>query len=146
MSEMQSPGGKGGWGPLVTGIAVGVVVIALLVISFGIGYNLGETRAEEAAEEPAASQPDATGPADESQAVGEVLFQQTCGSCHALQAAGTEATVGPDLDALQPSAEQVLAAIANGGTGTGAMPAELLTGTDADEVAAYVEAVAGSRR
>src|SRR5688572_17932124 len=29
---------------------------------------------------------------------GEQLFIQKCGTCHALTAAGTSATVGPDLD------------------------------------------------
>jgi mono/diheme cytochrome c family protein len=148
MSELHEPGGrKSGWGPFVTGVAAGVVVIALLVIAFAVGYNLGETRAEEAAEAAATEPPaaDTGGGAGESDAAA-VTFQQTCGSCHTLADAGTNGTIGPDLDALQPSREQVLAAIANGGTGTGAMPAGLLTGDDATQVADYVASVAGAGR
>jgi mono/diheme cytochrome c family protein len=65
------------------------------------------------------------------------------GGCHALAAAGTTATVGPDLDELQPTAEQVLAAIENGGAGSGQMPAGLLSGADAERVAEFVSGAAG---
>jgi mono/diheme cytochrome c family protein len=147
MDETPTPRrGKSDWGMLVAGIAAGVVVIALLVIAFAVGYNLGETRAKEAAAE---SGPEETSGATETAGgdqAAAVLFRDTCGSCHTLQAAGTEGAIGPDLDTLQPSREQVLAAIANGGTGTGTMPPGLLTGADADAVADYVAASAGSRR
>jgi mono/diheme cytochrome c family protein len=146
MSTVQEPGGKHGWGPFVTGVGIGVVVIALLVIAFAVGYNLGESRAEERAAEDAATPPPAADTGEGESDAAAATFQQTCGSCHALAAAGTEATVGPDLDALQPTREQVLAAIANGGTGSGAMPADLLSGDDADQVADYVASVAGSGR
>jgi mono/diheme cytochrome c family protein len=38
--------------------------------------------------------PEATGSAS-----GQQLFTQKCGSCHVLEAAGTQGTIGPDLDA-----------------------------------------------
>jgi mono/diheme cytochrome c family protein len=38
--------------------------------------------------------PEATGSAS-----GQQLFTQKCGGCHALDAAGTQGTIGPDLDA-----------------------------------------------
>jgi cytochrome c551 len=147
MSALQEPGGgKHGWGPFVTGVGIGVVVIALLVIAFAVGYNFGESRAEERAAEAAPTEPAATDTgADDGSDAAAATFQQTCGSCHTLAAAGTDATIGPDLDALQPSSEQVLAAIENGGTGSGAMPAGLLSGDDATQVADYVASVAGSR-
>ena len=74
-------------------------------------------------------------------AAGKTAFVATCGGCHALKDAGTAGNVGPDLDSLAPlSAEKVAKQIENGG---GAMPAKLLTGQDAVNVAAYVASVAG---
>jgi mono/diheme cytochrome c family protein len=66
------------------------------------------------------------------------LFTANCGSCHALSAAGTSGTIGPDLDALGADRGRVLDAIENGGTGSGAMPAGLLEGGDAELVAELV--------
>ena len=51
---------------------------------------------------------------------------------------------GPNLDELGGLDKQrVLRAIKVGGTGSGRMPPELLTGADADAAATYVAAVAG---
>ena len=51
---------------------------------------------------------------------------------------------GPNLDELSGlDRERVLNAIENGGTGQGRMPAGLLRGQDAEDVAAYVARVAG---
>ena len=74
-------------------------------------------------------------------AAGKTAFVATCGGCHQLKDAGTNGSVGPDLDSLAPlSAEAVSKQIENGG---GAMPAKLLEGQDAANVAAYVASVAG---
>jgi len=74
-------------------------------------------------------------------AAGKTAFVATCGGCHTLKDAGTSGNVGPDLDGLAPlSAEVVSKQIENGG---GAMPAKLLEGQDAANVAAYVASVAG---
>lgn len=74
-------------------------------------------------------------------AAGKTAFVATCGGCHALKDAGTAGNVGPDLDSLAPlTAERVANQIKNGG---GAMPANLLQGADAANVAAYVASVAG---
>jgi sulfite dehydrogenase len=137
---------KSDWGTFIAGVAAGIDVIALLVISFAVGYNLGETRAREAATESGPAETSGTPGTTGGDEAAAVLFRDTCGSCHTLQAAGTQGTIGPDLDTLQPSREQVLAAIANGGTGTGTMPAGLLTGADAETTADYVATSAGSRR
>jgi mono/diheme cytochrome c family protein len=50
----------------------------------------------------------------------ELLFQSSCGSCHVLAAAGTQGTVGPNLDESRP---QLQAAIRQITTGGGGMPA-----------------------
>jgi cytochrome c553 len=67
-------------------------------------------------------------------------FVSTCGGCHTLANAGTKGAVGPNLDQLKPDAARVERQILNGGA---VMPAKLLTGQDAKDVAAYVAAVAG---
>ena len=67
-------------------------------------------------------------------------FATTCGGCHALTAANTNGQVGPDLDQLKPSAEQVEQAIKDGPS---VMPSNLLKGAQADEVAQYVADNAG---
>lgn len=71
---------------------------------------------------------------------GETLFVQRCGSCHTLSDAGTKSTVGTNLDEAKPTKTQVLAAIERG---PGAMPAGIVTGTDAEAVAAFVAHAAG---
>lgn len=74
-------------------------------------------------------------------AAGKTAFVATCGGCHALKDAGTNGNVGPDLDSLAPlTVDRVANQIANA---KGAMPAKLLTGQDAANVAAYVASVAG---
>jgi cytochrome c6 len=70
------------------------------------------------------------------------VFANTCGSCHALKAAGTSTVVGPDLDEMKPSRERVLDAIR---LGPGVMPENLLTGAKAREIADYVAEAAGGR-
>jgi cbb3-type cytochrome c oxidase subunit III len=48
------------------------------------------------------------------------LFTSNCGSCHVLEKAGTSGTVGPSLDEAQPTFEEAVRQIENGG---GGMPA-----------------------
>jgi cytochrome c2 len=84
---------------------------------------------------------------------GKAQFVQKCGSCHILERAGTAGKAGPNLDeAFGPSRRDGL----GGGTiagvthdqilypGAGSpMPAKLVEGKDARDVAAYVGRVAG---
>jgi mono/diheme cytochrome c family protein len=74
---------------------------------------------------------------------GRDLFggQGQCKNCHTLAAAGTAATVGPNLDQLRPPYNLVLNAIQNGrAKGNGAMAKDLVQGKDAQAVAAFVAA------
>lgn len=81
-------------------------------------------------------------PAEEN---GKQLFRQTCASCHSLAAVNARGITGPSLDEIgEISPERVVNAIENGGTGQGLMPAGLLEGQDAQDVAEYVSKVAGS--
>lgn len=71
----------------------------------------------------------------------KAAFVSKCGSCHTLKAAGTGGRVGPDLDHLKPSATTVLDAIKHGRGGI--MPPNLVSGDQAQQLAAYVARVAG---
>ncbi|MGZ4382021.1 MAG: cytochrome c [Gaiellaceae bacterium] len=107
-----------------------------------------------------------SGPAD--RAAGKELFVQKCGSCHTLADAGTQGTIGPNLDnafsgpreqGFKESSirnvvhDQILFPVTNpSGVDVGlngvekkvtGMPAKLVTGDDANNVAAYVASVAG---
>jgi mono/diheme cytochrome c family protein len=89
---------------------------------------------------------------------GRTLFVQKCGVCHELAQAGTTAQVGPSLDAaFAPSREigndhdtiegvvkaQVEYPRENNGNSRVSMPADIVTGQDLDDVAAYVGKWAG---
>jgi mono/diheme cytochrome c family protein len=84
---------------------------------------------------------------------GKELFVQKCASCHVLQRANARGVVGPNLDEAFDAAREdgmnedtiegvVRRQIANVRRSS-EMPANLVVGTDADDVAAYVAAVAG---
>ena len=75
------------------------------------------------------------------------LFQTNCGACHTLARAGTDGIVGPNLDDLlgqgtpEANEQRVENAIQNGIAGR--MPAGILQGEDAQQVANFVARVAG---
>ena len=83
---------------------------------------------------------------------GKELFVSKCGQCHTLAHAGTTGTIGPNLDDAfrQDRADGVKSRSLEGVADywiqypnpQGAMPAMLLSGRDAQDVAAYVGAVA----
>lgn len=102
------------------------------------------------------------GTSDADTAKGRALFIEQCGQCHVLAQAATTGVVGPNLDrafAAGRAAGQdsdtikgvVSSQIAYPRPGpknapdnpTVAMPADLVTGQDAEDVAAYVGQVAG---
>jgi mono/diheme cytochrome c family protein len=75
---------------------------------------------------------------------GRQVFKERCATCHMLDDAGAVGLVGPDLDNLRPPSALVLDAIAKGrARGQGQMPALLITGGEAKDVADYVAKVAG---
>ena len=76
-------------------------------------------------------------------AAGEQVFASAgCGGCHTLEAAGSAGNVGPNLDELQPSEQQVATIVRQG---RGAMPAfeGQLSDAQIADVAAYVSQNAG---
>jgi mono/diheme cytochrome c family protein len=79
-----------------------------------------------------------------SETAGRAVFAKYCSTCHTLKASNAVGKVGPNLDVLHPPKGLVLDAIANGrARGQGQMPAGLVDGEDAQDVAEYVAAVAG---
>lgn len=87
---------------------------------------------------------------------GRQLFGEHCGVCHTLAAANAVGKVGPNLDVLKPPASLVLSTINNGCLqkppttkdpqnclGQGTMPATIIQGTEARNVAQFVGRVAG---
>jgi mono/diheme cytochrome c family protein len=92
------------------------------------------------------------------EARGRTLFVQKCGVCHTLAQAGTTAQVGPNLDhafaAAREAGEggetlegivkaQVEFPRPSNGNPAVSMPADVVTGQDLDDVAAYVGTWAG---
>jgi cbb3-type cytochrome c oxidase subunit III len=98
---------------------------------------------------------------------GQTLFTSSCGGCHTLAAAGTSGTIGPNLDNAfaaavkegfsQSSIENDVLDQIRLGSGQVAtyttnkkftvqqpMPADIVKGQDAIDVAAYVASVAGA--
>lgn len=119
---------------LIIPLLVLVALSALAVVSSGCGTTTADT------------------------ARGEVLFKQKCGTCHTLARAGTTAQVGPNLDDAFASAReageesetiegvvkaQVEYPRPNNGNAAVSMPADVVTGQDLDDVAAYVGEWAG---
>ena len=86
---------------------------------------------------------------------GKALFTQNCGSCHVLDRAGTQGRIGPNLDAAFRAAlargisRETIEGIVHSQIlhprKSSAMPAGLVEGSDAEDVAAYV-AYAAERR
>lgn len=87
---------------------------------------------------------------------GKELFKENCGQCHTLADAGTRGVIGPNLDdAFRQSradglGERTIQSVVRGQisypveeppTGLPGMPANIVTGDDADSVAAYVASV-----
>ena len=116
--------------PLLALIALGAIVV--------VAAGCGTTTADEAR--------------------GRVLFTQKCGNCHALAQAGTTAQIGPNLDDAFGAAREsgqngdtiegvVKAQVENprpdNGNPAVSMPADIVSGQDLEDVAAYVGKWAG---
>lgn len=130
------------------GVAVMVTVIAIAgtdtegSTSVGLGSlplstaTPGATSAPSAPSSTPSSGGSSSGGADV--AAGKTSFDENCATCHSA-VAGTPSPLpaAPNLAELAPTldTQTILTQIQNGG---GPMPAGLVTGTDADNVAAYI--------
>jgi mono/diheme cytochrome c family protein len=111
------------------GIAVPAVVIAARGSREGNSTHLSQTKLRD-------DKPDVR--------EGKTLFAESCAACHNLDAVNARGVTGPDLDKIGTiTPARILSAIKIGGTGQNRMPAGLLQGKNAKDVAAFVTAVAG---
>jgi cytochrome c551 len=145
----------------VLGTIIGVVVMVVVIAVYGTdtkgasSQGLGSLPISTFSTSTPASTPSSTpssqpstgggastggGGASGDVAKGQTLFQDNCASCHVTEK-GAAATVGPNLADLAPSLteQRILDQIKNGG---GPMPAGLVSGQDAKDVAAYVLSLA----
>jgi cytochrome c551 len=86
---------------------------------------------------------------------GAKLFASHCSGCHTLDVAGTqgsatkvrdrERTDGPNLNVRKEDMQAVLYAIRNGGFSGAIMPENIVTGVQAQQVAAFVSKYAGRK-
>ncbi len=113
-----------------------IAVLALALFASGCGVESGVSK-----------------PGEADLANGKKVFTASCGGCHKLEDAGTPGVIGPDLDyaALGPrmsdfkksSFEALVRQQIADPDPFGKMPADIVTGDDARDVAAYVAEVAG---
>ena len=88
---------------------------------------------------------------------GAELFNERCSGCHTLdqaaaqgskpenEVAGGERTNGPNFNVRKESRDDVLFAIRNGGFSGAIMPANIVVGREAEDVALFVERYAGRK-
>lgn len=117
-------------------LATAIALAAVALFSACGDDDDGTTAADEqrSTPEPAATEQ----PLSAAEQHGMELFVETCGACHTFEAAGTQGSIGPNLDEVPLDEAQVLEAIQIGGTGSGNMPPNLYQGEDAQDVAAFV--------
>ena len=135
-----------------------LVVIGLLFVAALAGFLVGRASAEDddspaaaqtetAESEPAETQAATTGAAEtETETEGEsenaegaaVFAEAGCGGCHMFAPANSEGTVGPPLDGVDLSKDEIEQQVRNGG---GGMPAfgDRLSDEEIEAVADYVE-------
>ena len=88
---------------------------------------------------------------------GATLFRDRCAGCHSLEAAdafgskpagkvqGGERTDGPNFNVRKETRQDVLYAIRNGGFSGAIMPANIVLGQNARDVAIFLERYAGAK-
>jgi mono/diheme cytochrome c family protein len=88
---------------------------------------------------------------------GAILFNERCSGCHSLDAAdafgskpsgqvkGGERTDGPNFNVRKETREDVLYAIRNGGFSGAIMPANIVVGQEARDVAVFLERYGGAK-
>src|SRR3954471_21283411 len=86
---------------------------------------------------------------------GAVIFAERCGGCHTFSKAGTqggaykikdrERVDGPSFDARKETVQQALYAIRNGGFSGAIMPENIVTGPEAQAVAAFLAKYSGGK-
>jgi mono/diheme cytochrome c family protein len=131
---------------VVASVLLFLAMITAVLVFARESESEGESHGAAGNEEPAETQT-VPGPAPEEEEdagnqgdaeAGAAVFQEAgCGGCHMLEAAGSEGTIGPNLDESQPELSLVVDRVTNG---AGAMPAfgDRLDDKQIRDVAAYV--------
>jgi cytochrome c553 len=128
--QTQSRGGSRFTVGVIALVIIGFGIVLPLVLLIGNDRNTGRKYQSEKL--------------SKADAHGRTLFAQQCSSCHTLNAAHAAGKVGPNLDSLKPPKALLLDALQHGRQrGNGTMPALLVTGKDAQDVADFVSKVAG---
>jgi mono/diheme cytochrome c family protein len=124
----------------VRAVRTALLLAAAVLLLLGVAACGGDDD-ESAGTTPAATQAETGGGGEEDGAA--VYASAGCGGCHTLAAAGSTGAVGPNLDDLMPSKEQVEDQVRSGG---GGMPsfADQLSDAQIAAVAEYVSSSAGS--
>jgi hypothetical protein len=137
------------------GMAGLLVAVAVVGVAIWLGARQGRKDSEQGFEPPPSAQapvrpppPPASFHSDQEQVRSlstKGAFAHSCGACHTLRAAGVKGILGPDLDRVDEKLTFTFVRnqIRNGSLDS-SMPANLLTGKDADRVARYVARVARS--
>ena len=133
-----------------------LVVVGLLFVAALAGYLVGrataddddspavsetattESTASEPAQTEAATTSESTATEGESADGAAVFAEAGCGGCHTFSAANSSGTVGPSLDGIDMSKDEIEQQVRNGG---GGMPAfgDRLSDAEIEAVADYVE-------
>ncbi len=136
------PGRHVGW-YVAVGILFFVAMISAVIV-FGVekkeAAKPGEVTTAAAATTGAATTTAPAGATGGDAVAGKKVFADAgCGACHTLKAAGSNGTVGPNLDQLKPSSARVVHQVEVGG---GPMPAfkNTLSAKQIQDVAAFVVA------
>jgi mono/diheme cytochrome c family protein len=125
-----------------------LVVIGLLFVAALAGYLVGRGAADDesptaaqtttAASEPATTEATTTETTGEAADGAAVFAEAGCGGCHTFGPANSSGTVGPPLDGIDLSKDEIAQQVRNGG---GGMPAfgDRLSDAEIEAVADYVE-------
>ena len=124
--------------------ACALVVVALALVAAGCGGDDEDTATPTVTETTGVTETDEDGgattdePVEGDVANGEEVFATAgCGGCHTLSAAGTNGSVGPNLDDASPSYDKVVERVTDG---QGVMPSfkDDLSAQEINDVAAFV--------
>ena len=116
-----------------------VLIAACLVAAASFGAGCGSSSVKLAEDDPNHD--------------GAVIFAERCGSCHTLDAAGTQGSTfdvadreredGPNFNDRKENVEDVVFAIQNGGFSGAIMPENIVTGDEMRQVAEFLAKYAG---
>lgn len=115
------------------------LILLALVIGLGVAACGGD---DEGTEETTAEETTTETTGDDAFAAGRTVFVDSCGQCHTLSEAGTSGSVGPNLDGVGLSADEIEEQVRNGGGGMPAFEGDL-SDDEIENVSSYVAEAAG---